>query len=189
MACRGTWWESCKRMINNPAQNLWMTPQINDYYCGPACLQYAYKKLFDKEVFQEHIGLISRSTPNGTSHMGMKKAAEHFGFEVKEISDSPEEVIKYLDDNHIVIIGATWGDNAEHYSILLFADEEYVMINDQDYIPMMYIMRREDFDKAWHDTEYVRNWALVLSKKAPEYNPQNNGKGLPAKRRIKNASK
>lgn len=142
-----------------------MKPQENDYFCGEACIQYATAKLLGINATQEIIGKIARATPNGTSHVGMRIAAEWMGFDVKEIHDSPEEVKQYLDDNHVVIIGATWGDNAEHYSILLEMENDLVTINDQDYIPMVYIMRREDFDAAWHDTEYVRQWALVLSKK------------------------
>lgn len=169
----------------NPAQNLWMTPQINDYYCGPACLQYATKKLLGIEHTQQFLGEVARSTVNGTSHLGMRKAAEKMGFEVIETSDEGIQVDDYLNDNYVVIVGCTWGPDAEHYSILLERDDKFVTINDQEYIPMLYTMRREDFENAWHDTEYVKKWALILSRKSLEYNPRNNGKGLPAKRRIR----
>ena len=142
---------------------MWMKPQENDYFCGEACLQYAAAKLKGVNISQEFLGSIARATPNGTSHMGMRLAAQSL-FVTKEIHDDPKEVAKYLDNDHVVIIGCTWGDNAEHYSILLEMEDDLVTINDQDYIPMIYIMRREDFDTAWHDTEYVKQWALVLSR-------------------------
>lgn len=152
----------------NPAHNIWMKPQENDYFCGEACLQYASAKLLRENVSQGMIGHLARVTPNGTSHKGLIEAARWLKLNPIEIHDNPGEVKKYLDDNHVVIIGCTWGPDAEHYSILLEMGEDFVTINDQDYIPMLYIMRREDFDTAWHDTEYVRQWALVLSKEQDE---------------------
>lgn len=144
-------------MINT--QNM-LQPQINDYFCGPTCLQYAIKKLRGVDVSQYQIADAMNLTYEGADDEQMVKGANAYQLWAGIVTAG--DITQYLIEEYVVVIGWVYPPDMEHYAILLElnAQEDRVVISDQwDGLPMIITLRYTDFIKLWKQTTVV-----VLSK-------------------------
>lgn len=143
---------------------IFLNPQLNDYFCGPACVQYAIKKLLNKNISQYLIADSMNLTSEGGDDYQIIKACEAFKLKAFIVE---RDVEKYLEDNHVVIFGWTYPgkEEEEHYSVLLEMGDE-VVINDQlEQVPMRITFKRDDFMYWWKKCGEHNMTAVVVSAK------------------------
>jgi ATP-binding cassette subfamily B protein len=86
---------------------------MGEYACGLACIS-AITNLYGGPISQEKLRLISGTTLNGTSLLGLCQAAEKIGFDAKGYEGDIEN-LKIL--GHPVILHVIINTNRQHYVI------------------------------------------------------------------------
>ena len=143
-----------------------MQPQVNDYFCGVACLQYACKYLTGQNYSQYEIADLMGITKWGSDDFQAILAAKKLGLNAFLVE---REVEQYLNDKNVVMIGWFYPgedeDDCEHYSILLEMNADTVVINDQlEQVPVQTTMKREDFMYWWKKSGDHKMTAIILEK-------------------------
>jgi len=140
-------------------------------FCGPACLAHVAK--------EQGVGALSQSAlaseiydPNwGTDGEAMLRGLTLLGLSGEWRQQSLNELNEERKKGHSVIVNYMSGPNdAEdgHYSVLYAVTETTVAINNPEWVGMITIFRREDFERIWYDIAEdgarQERWALVITR-------------------------
>ena len=120
--------------------------QVDEADCGVAALAmilhnfgsvYPIAKLRD----------LARTTKQGTTALGLVKAAKHLGLDVIPIQAD----ISLFDDPEITypLIAHVIKDDLLHYCVVFKADQDYIYVADPDPATKVQKMTRDEFDRLW----------------------------------------
>ncbi|ANU52260.1 peptide cleavage/export ABC transporter [Limosilactobacillus reuteri] len=136
--------------------------QVDEADCGVAALAmilhnfgsvYPIAKLRD----------LARTTKQGTTALGLVKAAKHLGLDVIPIQAD----ISLFDDPEITypLIAHVIKDDLLHYCVVFKADQDYIYVADPDPATKVQKMTRDEFGRLWSGVS-------LLFSPAKEYTPQ-----------------
>ena len=136
--------------------------QVDEADCGVAALAmilhnfgsvYPIAKLRD----------LARTTKQGTTALGLVKAAKHLGLDVIPIQAD----ISLFDDPEITypLIAHVIKDDLLHYCVVFKADQDYIYVADPDPATKVQKMTRDEFDRLW-------SGVCLLFSSAKGYTPQ-----------------
>ena len=136
--------------------------QVDEADCGVAALAmilhnfgsvYPIAKLRD----------LARTTKQGTTALGLVKAAKHLGLDVIPIQAD----ISLFDDPEITypLIAHVIKDDLLHYCVVFKADQDYIYVADPDPATKVQKMTRDEFDRLW-------SGVCLLFSPAKGYTPQ-----------------
>lgn len=136
--------------------------QIDEADCGVAALAmilhnfgsvYPIAKLRD----------LARSTKQGTTALGLVKAAKHLGLDVTPIQAD----ISLFNDPEITypLIAHVIKDDLLHYCVVFKADQDYIYVADPDPATKVQKMTRDEFGRLWSGVS-------LLFSPAKGYTPQ-----------------
>jgi ATP-binding cassette subfamily B protein len=124
--------------------------QPDEMDCGPTCLRMIIK-YHGKDISLYDLRMLSQTTREGTSLMGLREAAEKLGFEASGYKTSFE----YLQEIPLPCI-IHW--NQSHFVVLYKISRRYILIADPSHGLLKY--KIEDFLKSWQG---LQNEGVVLS--------------------------
>lgn len=136
--------------------------QVDEADCGVAALAmilhnfgsvYPIAKLRD----------LARTTKQGTTALGLVKAAKYLGVDVIPIQAD----ISLFDDPEITypLIAHVIKDDLLHYCVVFKADQDYIYVADPDPATKVQKMTRDEFDRLW-------SGVCLLFSPAKRYTPQ-----------------
>ncbi len=106
---------------------------------------------------------LARTTKQGTTALGLVKAAKHLGLDVIPIQAD----ISLFDDPEITypLIAHVIKDDLLHYCVVFKADQDYIYVADPDPATKVQKMTRDEFGRLWSGVS-------LLFSPAKEYTPQ-----------------
>ena len=125
--------------------------------CGPACLKMIFH-YYDTHETEANIAKVAKSTfARGTSIEGMKRAANHYGFELTAKDYATFVDIERLLKRGVPPIVDWFSENEGHYSVVVGLDKKNIYLQD----PEMGALRKMDrvtFFRCWFDFsgDYLR---------------------------------
>ena len=123
------------------------TPQVDEEDCGVAALSMILRN-YGSQFSLAKLRNFTKTTNEGTTALGLKKAAEHFDLEVKALQADMTlfqiEDVPYPFIAHVVKKGGLL-----HYYVVLSAKENYILIADPDPNVKITKMSYEHFEKEW----------------------------------------
>jgi ABC-type bacteriocin/lantibiotic exporter with double-glycine peptidase domain len=142
-------------------------------FCGPACLKMILH-YYGTEASEEEIGAIAKTTfADGTTNENLLLTAQHYGLDgTWQQEGSLAGLRAYIEKNTPVIV-EWFSTNEAHYSIVVGADEDQIVLLDPEHGERASFSHIE-FMAVWfsfsgpyiQDTSGVRlRWMLPLTKK------------------------
>src|SRR3990167_10317717 len=141
-------------------------------YCGPASLRIAGDNLgvptdegrLAEKIYDPEWGTSGDAMMEGVAMMGLvgmwKQGANLTSLSNMVKTGDYQVILNYMDGEDTKTDG--------HYSVLLDADKENVILADPEWIGSIKIMNRKKFEGVWFDLDTEGNveskWALVISK-------------------------
>src|SRR3990167_8310130 len=122
--------------------------------CGPACLAHVAKEQGVFPLSQTELATHIYDPSWGTDGEAMVRGLSLLGLSGEWVQQSLDELNNLRKSGQSVIVNYMSGPNdAEdgHYSVLYAVTETTVAINNPEWVGMITIFRREDFEKIWYD--------------------------------------
>lgn len=138
--------------------------QLDEEDCGAAVLAMIFKK-YKSDISIATIRNIAQTDKDGTTALGLIKAAEHFGFETRAIKgdmrlfelpqkDIPLPFIAHVDKENGIL----------HFICVFEVHKSYLLVADPDPTVRVTKMSYTEFEKIW-------TGVTIFMAPAPEYKP------------------
>lgn len=120
--------------------------QVDEADCGVAALAMILRN-FDSVYPIAKLRDLARTTKQGTTALGLVKAAKHLGLDVTPIQAD----ISLFDDPEITypLIAHVIKDDLLHYCVVFKADQDYIYVADPDPATKVQKMTRDEFGRLW----------------------------------------
>lgn len=101
-------------------------------YCGPACLKMILH-YHGKEMTEEEIGIVAKTTrEDGTTNENLLLAAQYYGLDGAWKQEGTIADLRAYAEKDIPVIVEWFSTNEVHYSIVVGADEDQVVLLDPE---------------------------------------------------------
>lgn len=121
--------------------------QVDEEDCGVAALAMIFKN-YGSEFSLARLRTFTKTTNEGTTALGLKKAAEHFGFEVKALK-ADMSIFQMKDVPYPFIAHVIKDSGLLHYYVVLQSTNNYILIADPDPNVKVIKMPLEQFAREW----------------------------------------
>lgn len=138
------------------------TAQVDERDCGCAVLSMILKT-YGTEQSLASLRLLAGTTIEGTSALGIKKAAEHLGFSVQALR-ADHTLFDMKEISYPFIVHAIKEQKYPHYYVVKHPNKKYITIADPDPTVKIKKMSWEQFYSEWTGV------ALFLAPQ-PDYKP------------------
>ncbi|MDY3299358.1 MAG: peptide cleavage/export ABC transporter [Limosilactobacillus reuteri] len=120
--------------------------QVDEADCGVAALAMILRN-FGSVYPIAKLRDLARTTKQGTTALGLVKAAKHLGLDVIPIQAD----ISLFDDPEITypLIAHVIKDDLLHYCVVFKADQDYIYVADPDPATKVQKMTRDEFGRLW----------------------------------------
>lgn len=136
--------------------------QVDEADCGVASLAMILRNFGSVYPIAKLRDLV-RTTKQGTTALGLLKAAKHLGLDVIPIQAD----LSLFDDPEITypLIAHVIKDDLLHYCVVFKADQDYIYVADPDPATKVQKMTRDEFGRLWSGVS-------LLFSPAKRYTPQ-----------------
>ena len=122
-------------------------PQVDEEDCGVASLAMILKN-YGSDFSLAKLRTYTKTNNEGTTALGLKKAAEHFELDVKAIQ-ADMSIFKMDDIPYPFIAHVIKKGELLHYYVVLEAKKDYLLIADPDPTVKVTKMQYDFFEKEW----------------------------------------
>lgn len=121
--------------------------QVDNKDCGIAALSMIMKK-YNTNISLSKLRQLAHTDLNGTTVLGLTKAAEYFKFETKVINANEN----FLEDNTFeapFIVHVVKNEILAHYYVIYEITKNHILVADPDSDVGIFKMKKEDFYEQW----------------------------------------
>ena len=122
-------------------------PQIDARDCGVAALA-SIAKYYGSDYSLAHLRELAKTNKEGTTALGIVKAAKEIGFETRPIQ-ADMSLFDLADIPYPFIVHVNKEGKLQHYYVVYEAKKEYLLIGDPDPSVKVTKMKREHFASEW----------------------------------------
>lgn len=122
-------------------------PQIDARDCGVAALA-SIAKYYGSDYSLAHLRELAKTNKEGTTALGIVKAAKEIGFETRPIQ-ADMSLFDLTDIPYPFIVHVNKEGKLQHYYVVYEAKKEYLLIGDPDPSVKVTKMKREHFASEW----------------------------------------